>query len=630
MSEAELLLNSLLNKNKGKSLLQTNSNVVVDKQVTLSNGNRIILHAKSTKSKDSERDVLSNMNWDKESICEMVNMTEILEKIRIDEITKAELSKFDENNLILEESRKDLELLTKKNKKNKSKINSNSLWTEKYRPRKFIDLIGNEKINSQILKWLNDWNYVVNGGKLIDSNTYNRDISIDPLKRPRKKIILIHGPPGIGKTTIAQCVCKQLGYEMQEINSSDERSGNVVKEKIKNTLKMNSLSGKNMCLLLDEIDGAFGNENGFIRILIGLLNKDIKATEEWNSFNKLKYNKKEDFIKRPIIAMCNDISAHCLDQLKPYCEIISFKKSSKNSIKKRLKMIIENEKLGEINESLLDDLIISLDGDIRNCINFLQFQSKNLNGKLKDIEINWFKILKDIFNIDNLNIKNEKSKEVIFKELMKKLNNSNSELNKINNGCFNLMLQINEQDDVNDEFIKLKKIDSISEWNYFQDCINKDFNLFERNEISVYESLTPLKYFNLFTNFSHINKFYERKEKLDFKNKENFELRKRIFEISNKLLNKYEFRINKENMIINELFMLNNILIPKKITVREFEMNKIKLNRVIEIMNELNIEIDCGQTSHGARFKSSYMTYSKLRPNIILGMIGGVIEDKED
>ncbi|NOY21857.1 AAA family ATPase, partial [Shigella flexneri] len=55
-------------------------------------------------------------------------------------------------------------------------------------------------------------------------------MNIDPLKRPRKKVLLIHGPPGIGKTTIAQCVCKQLGYEMHEINSSDERSGPAVKD----------------------------------------------------------------------------------------------------------------------------------------------------------------------------------------------------------------------------------------------------------------------------------------------------------------------------------------------------------------------------------------------------------------
>lgn len=611
-------LTDLIGNSSRKNLLASNPKITRDKHVTLSNGKRITLKPKSSLTMEKEKKIINKLKADKETI-DCVNMPLLWEKIRIEEITKKELSDFEKINENLEITGKELIELTE-TEKNKKK---NTLWTEKYRPKKFIDLIGNEQVNARILKWLSDWRYVVKKGKIIDSNTYNRDINIDPYKRPRKKILLIHGPPGIGKTTIAQCVCKQLGFDIQEINSSDERSGVAVKDKIKNSLKMRNLNGKDICLILDEIDGAVGSENGFIRILTNLLNKDIKVTEEWNSFNKLKWNKMEDFIKRPIIALCNDIGAHCLDQLKPYCEIVQFKKTNKKNIKKRLKMILEKEKVGEYNESLLDDLIISLDGDIRNCINFLQFQSREIDGKIKDMEIGWFQILKDIFNLDNKNINNQKSKSEVFNELMTKLNNNSNEsdINKINNGCFNLLLQLNQ--DEYDDLKKLKDINEISNWNYFQDMVHKNYQSFEREDLKFYESITPLKYFNLFTNFGEIRFGIgnNKKDKINFKSQDNFEMRRNINEIVNKLLAEYKFAVNREVMLVNEIFMINYIIIPNKLTIKEFSEDKIRIGKILEIMEDLKISIDKGSFRSNNRFKTSYHTYNKFKPDIIKGLV---------
>jgi chromosome transmission fidelity protein 18 len=619
-SEASNFLRSLIDSNKSNTLLQNDPNKVREKIVTLSNGKKMTLKPKSNTDRLNEREFIDSVLGISEANS-FVDMKSLYERIRIREKTEIELSEFKNKNIELIDGANELKKLTDLTTNKKRNKPINSLWTEKYRPKKFIDLIGNEKINSNVLKWLNDWNYAVKNGKLIDSNTYGRDVFGDPLKRPRKKILLIHGPPGIGKTTIAQCVCKQLGYEIQEINSSDERSGNIVKDKIKNSLKMRSLNGKDVCLLLDEIDGAIGNESGFIKVLINLLNKDKKVTEEWNSFNKLKFNKKGDFLKRPIIAMCNDIGAHCLEQLKPYCEIISFKKSSKNSIKKRLKYILTNEDIDNINESLLDDLIFSLDGDIRNCINFLQFNSRNLNDGLKDMEINWFQILKDIFNLENKNIKNKKSKSEIFKELMNKLNNSNNELSRVNNGCFNLMLQINNEYDNS-----INKLNEISDWLFFEDLICKNFQKFDKEEINQYNSITPMKFFQLFANFSDGN-FYDKNERFNFKSGENFELRKNINEIVNKLIIEYKFSITKNSLISNELSMLNYILIPNKNNnynnnnIKEFEKNNKKIDLILKILEELKISFEFGKIKNQNRFKNNYLMYNKLNPDIVLGLI---------
>lgn len=79
------------------------------------------------------------------------------------------------------------------------------------------------------------------------------------------------GPPGFGKTTLAHVIAKQAGYNIIEVNASDDRTGEVVKSKIKASLehqaiirnaKMNddkremAMSSKPNLLIIDEIDGA--------------------------------------------------------------------------------------------------------------------------------------------------------------------------------------------------------------------------------------------------------------------------------------------------------------------------------------------------------------------------------------
>lgn len=598
-SEASTLLRSLLNSKTTTNLLQTSTlnPSICEKTVTLTNGKRITIKPKSGTTRKKETEFIENvMCAGSGNAKELIDMNKLYEKIRIQEKTESELKEFTTTNMELQEQSNELKKIL-----NNKKKNMNSLWTEKYRPKKFIDLLGNENINSKILRWLNDWKHVKQKGKIVNSDSYNHDIFGDPFKRPVKKMLLIYGPPGIGKTTIVQCVCKQLGYEIQEINSSDERGGELVKEKVKNVLKMRNLKDKDICLMLDEIDGANGNENGFIRVLINLLNKDKKATDEWNSFNKLKYNKKEDFIKRPIVGVCNDINSNCLEFLKPHCEIIKFKNSNSKTIKKRLKMILKNEKTEDINESLIEDLIISMDGDIRNCINFLQFNSKDLTNGLKDGEINWFETIREMFNI---NRNDRRNKTEIFNDLLTKLNKS-GDLNKINNGCFNIMLQIDHDDD---ELEGLRKIDSISESLYFHDLINLNFKNFEKEDINLFGSIVSMKFFQQFA------KVGRNDVKYNFKNGENFEIKKRNEELIKIMMKKYKI-LNKRTLI-DVISLINSIIIPNyKQTSRDFENNKIKVERVLEIMKWLGISIE--SVSGGYRHGRVY----KLVPDLVVALI---------
>jgi len=61
----------------------------------------------------------------------------------------------------------------------------------------------------------------------------------DPLHRPDRKIMLLTGPPGLGKTTLAHVLAAQAGYNVIEINASDDRSADVLRNKVLAAMEMN-------------------------------------------------------------------------------------------------------------------------------------------------------------------------------------------------------------------------------------------------------------------------------------------------------------------------------------------------------------------------------------------------------
>lgn len=157
------------------------------------------------------------------------------------------------------------------------------LWTDKYRATNFVDLLGDERIHRDIMRWLKHWDYCVFGRPIPQSSNYTNNTYTnkqqgpsklsqtngkaftpaavtDPYQRPQQRILMLHGPPGLGKTTLAHVAAALAGYEVLEINASDDRSGSAARDKIVEAVETVGLDrsggrGKERCVVLDECDG---------------------------------------------------------------------------------------------------------------------------------------------------------------------------------------------------------------------------------------------------------------------------------------------------------------------------------------------------------------------------------------
>jgi DNA polymerase III delta prime subunit len=194
----------------------------------------------------------------------------------------------------------------------------NMLLTNKYEPKSIDDIKLNDKNLDEIIKWCNGW---LSGGTI-----------------PTKPALLLHGSPGIGKTTVVKCITNDCEWDLIELNASDVRT----KEQLQNFCPEESLSGNKTCILFDEIDSLEKGGETILRNLISL----------------------KQF---PIIVTAND-QYKISKELKDLCEIIQIYRPSVNVLKTYLLEICNKEGLNPAK-----DLIeaASLSQDYRLAINMI-------------------------------------------------------------------------------------------------------------------------------------------------------------------------------------------------------------------------------------------------------------------
>uniref|UniRef100_A0A663LXV1 Replication factor C subunit 1 n=1 Tax=Athene cunicularia TaxID=194338 RepID=A0A663LXV1_ATHCN len=255
------------------------------------------------------------------------------------------------------------------------------LWVDKYKPVSLKAIIGQQGEQScanKLLRWLRNWNKATSeDGQAKTNKTGGKDDGTG------FKAALLSGPPGVGKTTTASLVCKELGYSYVELNASDTRSKNSLKEVVAERI---FVVGKHV-LIMDEVDGMAGNEDrGGIQELIGL----IRHT------------------KIPIICMCNDRNHPKMRSLVHYCFDLRFQRPRLEQIKGAMMSIAFKEGL-KIPPPAMQEIILAANQDIRQVLHNLNMwcaKDKSLtydeaktdaSRAKKDIKLGPFDVVRKVF-----------------------------------------------------------------------------------------------------------------------------------------------------------------------------------------------------------------------------------------
>ncbi len=200
------------------------------------------------------------------------------------------------------------------------------LWVEKYAPTRLDEVLGNPSAVKEVRQWAESWK-----------------------KGKKQPPLLIAGPTGSGKTSLATACAKEYGFQLLEMNTGEQRTGKIVERTAGQASLTLSLFGGLRLILFDEVDLMTSGDRGGMNAVLKIVKQDVS----------------------PIILTAENAYSPKLRDVRKQCKVVKLRRISDKTVERVLRDIAEAEDV-EVVPEVIQKIAEANGGDLRAAINDLE------------------------------------------------------------------------------------------------------------------------------------------------------------------------------------------------------------------------------------------------------------------